>query len=109
MSEVRIIKVDHFIPINVSYEEGGVESVLTAYIDYGTNTVHLPKESCRMLADEPQFREKLAAFMDSNYLPEDAGVESMTLEDMEDVRKAIEKSKDGASVPEFDLGDEDEE
>ena len=45
VQEISITSIEHMIPMNVKCTLDGTENVLTAYIDYKTNRIHLPKDT----------------------------------------------------------------
>jgi hypothetical protein len=64
VGQIKILHLEHLIPINVICELDGNETVLTAYIDYTTNNVHLPQETITELCGaEDLFRATLVDFI----------------------------------------------
>jgi hypothetical protein len=64
VQEILVTEIQHMIPINVACELDGEPSILTAYIDYTTNRVHIPSETTRELrGSDDLFREAIMNYL----------------------------------------------
>jgi adenine C2-methylase RlmN of 23S rRNA A2503 and tRNA A37 len=60
---IVVKKIEHMIPINVSCVVDGKEKILTAYIDYSTNSVSLPYETIQSINRPEDFKRELVDYL----------------------------------------------
>jgi hypothetical protein len=64
VAEITIASMEHMMPTNVVCTLDGIEHVLTIYMDYKNNKVHLPKDTLSELrGSDDLFREAISTFM----------------------------------------------
>lgn len=114
---VEIIGIQHLIPIQVRCKQGDDLIIVSAYMDYSTNTVHLPPSSTTELDDPAAFKAALAAYVQQVVLPKPSEPVNLTPEEMEsvqgrlDANQSQERFHERARVSRMqdDVDDEDED
>lgn len=104
---LEIRRVAHLIPIQVHCTQGGDDLVVSAYMDYATNTVHLPPSSTSELDDAVAFKAALAAFVQREVLPRDAEPSNLTPDEAESVQGVLDAN--GARTSRWDEDEADDE
>ena len=72
--KMRIIRVDHLIPIAVTCEQGDETMVIPAYMDFGSNTVQITPGSLQGVDNPEEFKQALIQHITAQSMPKDTGV-----------------------------------
>ena len=63
-NEIEVLSIDHLIPINVRLKFNGSETVVSAFIDYSTETVHVaPGEADHVGGDAEALKQAVIQFL----------------------------------------------
>lgn len=63
-NEIEVLSIDHLIPINVRLKFNGGETVVSAFIDYTTETVYVsPGEAEHVGGDEEAVKQAVIQFL----------------------------------------------